>query len=149
MQKLLKRFGPQSAEEDEEADDELSEAVVKDPEALEPEFEEIRNTFEEDGPEAFYSTTFEDFRNKYPEFTKSVIDTFIKEMEIRSADELKDKENLEKDWAEGELIIKEDWPCLLDGAETMIKGRGKDNRHHVSWVKIWKKYYTGPDDVEA
>ena len=129
-------------------DQPINEATTKDPKGLEVEYNDISENLKDFGPEGFYAIPFRKFREEYPLFTDEVIDTFISEMEVRTPEEMEDTDTVEKDWSEGELIIKEDWPALMEGASKLIRGRGKDNKHQIQWVKIWKKFYTGPDDVE-
>lgn len=124
----------------------INEGATKDPAGLEAELEEIEDLYNEFGPEGFYKVKFSNFLKEFPLFGKEVILAFIKEMEIRSPEEMEDEETLEADWATGELIIKEDWPCILDGAHRMVNGRGKNNKHNVQWEKIWKNYYKSYDE---
>ena len=68
-------------------------------------------------------------------------------MEIRDPEEMKDVDTIEDDWAAGELIIPEDWPCLIDGATRMVNGRGPDkSKHWILWDKIWKTHYKAYDE---
>ena len=124
----------------------INEGATKDPTGLGAELEEIEDLYNEFGPEGFYKVKFSNFLKEFPLFGKEVILAFIKEMEIRSPEEMEDEETLEADWATGELIIKEDWPCILDGARRMVNGRGKNNKHNVQWEKIWKNYYKSYDE---
>jgi hypothetical protein len=124
----------------------INEGATKDPTGLGAELEEIEDLYNEFGPEGFYKVKFSNFLKEFPLFGNEVILAFIKEMEIRSPEEMKDEETLEADWATGELIIKEDWPCILDGAHRMVNGRGKNNKHNVQWEKIWKNYYKSYDE---
>lgn len=124
----------------------LDEGGTKNPTGLGAELEEIEDLYNEFGAQGFYNVKFSNFLKEFPLFGKEVILSFIKEMEIRTPEEMEDEETVETDWATGELIIKEDWPCLLNGARRMVNGRGKNNKHWVLWKNEWKKYYKAYDE---
>ena len=133
--------------DDEVKEENLTEAKTADPSALGAELEDIQQDLEDFGPEGFYGVKFSNFLKEFPVFGKEVILSWIKEMDIRSPEEMEDTDTLEDDWAAGELIIPEDWPCLIDGATRMVNGRGPDkSKHWILWDKIWKTHYKAYDE---
>ena len=100
----------------------LEEAKSSNVEALATELEEIKEDFEDFGPEGFYNVPFDSFRREFPEFTSTVIDTFLKDMVGIKENELSDPEVISA-WSTGELILPEDWPSLIDGAERLTTSR--------------------------
>lgn len=119
----------------------LDEAKSKDPEALEYEVADIKAGYEDFGPDGFYAMSFSDFENQYPEFTKTCIRTFLKDMEILEPEELEDEDLISDYWSEGTLIQPDDWPCLIDGAERLTTTR-KDKG--IQWEKIWAAHFDSP-----
>ena len=103
---------------------------------LEMDLAELEADYEDFGPEGFYAVPFNKFYNDYPEFTDSVIITFLDEMvdfDLLS----EDMDEVEEAWADGELITEQDWPVLFDGAKTMLR---RDS-HSLQWKDIYKKFY--------
>lgn len=113
---------------------------------LSKELEEIKADYEDFGPKGFYRVPFKKFSEEFPVFTKDIILSYINEMEIRDPEEMADIKSVETDWATGELIISDDWECLLYGAELLINGRGPKSKHQFQWEKIWKKFYQAFDE---
>jgi len=89
------------------------------------EIQEIKDNLDDFGPEGFYAVPYESFKREFPIFTEKVIESFLKEME----------DDGEGDWQEGTLIWDNDWPCLLEGAEKLLNGKG------FQWEKIYTKHY--------
>ena len=126
--------------------EDLDEAKSKSPTNLADELHMIQQDYEAEGPEAFYVLPFEEFESQYPEFTKSVIKTFLKEVvgltksELNDLGGLVDEDTGDSYWETGELITDQDWPCLLEGAEMLANGKG------IQWEKLYKKYYKSYDE---
>ena len=133
--------------DDQEAEEsvDLEEAKSNDPTKLESELETLKADYNDFGPEGFYSVPFASFERQFPEFTKTCVRAFLKELEIMDSTELKDPDLLEQYWHTGDLITKQDWECLFDGAEQLFTNR-KDKG--LQWEKIWRKYYNVFDKVD-
>ena len=118
----------------------LDEAKSKAPTDLEIELESLKADYDDFGPDGLYAVPFRIFERNYPEFTKSVIKTFLKEMGILTKEELNDPTTYIDYWQTGELITDQDWPCLFEGAVKLSNGEG------VQWEKLYKKYYKPVDE---
>lgn len=116
-------------------DVDLTEAKSKNTIDLEMELDRLKNDLEEFGTDGFYAISFKAFERDFPEFTKTVIKTFLKEMEILTKSEMEDTDTIDEYWRSGDLIVKDDWPCLLEGAKNLADGKP------VQWEKLYKKYY--------
>lgn len=89
------------------------------------ELQEIKDNLADFGPEGLYAVPYESFKREFPIFTEKVIESFLDEM----------GDGGEGDWQEGELIWENDWPCLIEGAEKLLNGKG------FQWEKIYTKHY--------
>lgn len=89
------------------------------------ELQEIKDNLADFGPEGLYAVPYESFKREFPIFTEKVIESFLDEM----------GDDGEGDWQEGELIWENDWPCLIEGAEKLLNGKG------FQWEKIYTKHY--------
>ena len=101
---------------------------------FEMELQEIKDNLADFGPEGLYAVPYESFKREFPIFTEKVIESFLDEM----------GDSGEGDWQEGELIWENDWPCLIEGAEKLLNGKG------FQWEKLYTKYYkpdNGPVEV--
>lgn len=119
----------------------LTEAKAKQPEELEIELADLEADLEDFGPDGLYAVSLDRFSRQYPEFTTYVIKTFLKEMQILTKEELEDMSTLDDYWRNGELILDNDWDCLIEGAHKLANGES------VQWEKLYKKYYR-PTDSE-
>ena len=101
---------------------------------FEMELQEIKDNLADFGPEGFYAVPYESFKREFPIFTEKVIESFLDEMDDPG----------KGDWQKGELIWENDWPCLIEGAEKLLNGKG------FQWEKLYTKYYkpdNGPVEV--
>lgn len=125
---------------EEEVEEALTEEVVTEAkkvntEALAEELEEIKEDFEDFGPDGFYAVPYESFKREFPEFAKNVIESFLTNYVEISPEEMNDPEVIDA-WKSGDLITNNDWQTLFEGAEKIIAG------NTPGWKDIYKKYYT-------
>ena len=109
----------------------MIEAKSKNPELLKMELEDIKSRLD-----SVREMTFVEFCDTFPEFTKSVISTFCKEM-IDNFDIInEDPELAEFTW---EDFDDRDWKTFINGAEKLADKRS------IQWDKIYKNYYNELD----
>lgn len=113
-------------------------AGTKNVSQLEMELADLEARYNDNGgADGFYTMTFNEFSDAYPEFTNSILISFLESMVDYHIDE-ESEEDTEDYWASGDLITNRDWPALFEGAHKIID----DGWNDFGWIAVWKDYYS-------